>query len=100
MAIVVKDIIWTKRSLGNIEKELEYYGNISKKVANDLSKLIIHSVNKIAQMSGIGREGKIIGVREFVLQTFPYIIVYRVRNNLIEILTIIHQKRKNIQGFY
>ena len=36
----------------------------------------------------MGRPGRVFGTRELVLNKFPYLIPYRVKNNCIEILRI------------
>lgn len=48
----------------------------------------------IALNPGIGRKGRILGTREFVLNDFPYIIPYRVKDGALEILRIVHTSRK------
>jgi toxin ParE1/3/4 len=97
---MVVDVTWTKRSLIHLEAELAYYGQINSQLAKELSIIIKNSISKIQNMPGIGQAGKKIGSRELILQTFPYIIVYRVRDNILEILSIVHQKRKNVKSFY
>ena len=98
--MAVKGVLWTQRSLKNLEAELDYYGAINPILAKELSSIINESVEKIKHLPGIGRSGKHINTREFVLSKYPYIMVYRVRHDILEILTFIHQKRKNIQSYY
>lgn len=97
--MVIK-IVWTKRALLHLKAELEYYGKIDHSLAKELTIEVNNSVKKIADMPGIGRPGKKISIREFILNKYPYVIVYRVRDDILEILAFIHQKRKNIQSFY
>ena len=92
--------IWTERALSNLETEIDYYGEINKALAKELSMEVTESIKNISTMPGIGRPGKKISTREFVISKFPYIIAYRVRSEVLEILAIIHQNRKNIRSFY
>ncbi|HLX54031.1 MAG TPA: type II toxin-antitoxin system RelE/ParE family toxin [Aquella sp.] len=94
------DTIWTERALSNLETELDYYGEINKALAKELSTVVTESIKNISTMPGIGRPGKKISTREFVINKFPYIIAYRIRSEILEILAIIHQNRKNIRSFY
>ncbi len=94
------NILWTKRALSNLETELEYYGEINPALAKELSMIVTESVKNISVMPGIGRPGKKIGTRELTINKFPYIIAYRVRSEILEILAVIHQNRKNIRSFY
>lgn len=92
--------LWTQRAIQHLEAELDYYASINQKLANELSILVTNTVNIITSQPSIGRAGKYIGTREFILSQYPYIIAYRVRNNVLEILAFIHQKRQNIKSHY
>lgn len=93
-------VVWTRRALAHLRTELEYYGKIHAKLARELIQLVEEAIEKIALTPGVGRPGKSLGSREFVLSQYPHIIAYRERNNILEILAFIHQKRKNIQSYY
>ncbi len=94
------NILWTKRALSNLESELDYYGQINPLLAKELTLIIRKSIDTISCMPSIGRSGKKIGTRELVVDKYPYILAYRVRNDVLEVLAIIHQKRKNIHSHY
>ena len=98
--MVVVKVFWTKSALLNLEAELDYYGQINQDLAKELSIIVRDGIEKIQFMPGLGRAGKKIGHREYVLQKYPYIIAYRMRNSVLEILAIVHQQRKNIRSFY
>lgn len=97
---MVVTILWTERAINNLELELDYYGRINPTLAKELSIIIKESVVSIANMPGIGRPGKKLGSRELIINKYPYILAYRVRNETLEILSMIHQHRKNIRSFY
>lgn len=94
------NVVWTKRALANLGAELDYYGQINPQRAKELALIIKDSIEKIVHMPGIGRAGKKIGTREFVLDKYPYIPAYRVRNEMVEILAIVDQQRKNVKSVY
>lgn len=98
--MAVTHFLWTLRAIQHLEAELDYYANINPKLANELTLLVTDTMDVIMSQPGIGRAGKYIGTREFVLTQYPYILVYRVRNDVLEILAFIHQKRKNIHNHY
>ncbi len=60
------------------------------RVANHIRK----AVPEIAHQPGIGRSGRIPGTRERVLVDIPYIIAYRVEENTVVILRVLHTSRK------
>ncbi len=38
----------------------------------------------------MGRPGRVLGTRELIVSSAPYIVPYRVKNNFIEILRVLH----------
>ncbi|WP_370649401.1 type II toxin-antitoxin system RelE/ParE family toxin [Neorhizobium galegae] len=54
---------------------------------------IVASVDILGEMPAAGRMGRIAGTREVVLSDIPYIIPYRVRED-IEIITVMHASQK------
>ena len=42
----------------------------------------------------MGRQGRIDNTRELVIGNTPYIVIYRIKNDAIEILRILHSARK------
>jgi plasmid stabilization system protein ParE len=41
-----------------------------------------------------GRAGRVLGTRELVIASLPYVIAYRVRESHIEILRVMHASRR------
>ncbi|WP_319777687.1 type II toxin-antitoxin system RelE/ParE family toxin [Maridesulfovibrio sp.] len=41
-----------------------------------------------------GRPGRVTGTRELVLDRYPYIVPYRVKDDVVEILRVFHTSRK------
>jgi len=52
---------------------------------------VITAVEILADQPGVGRAGRVEGTRELVLTDIPYTVAYRVKNNTIEILRVLHQ---------
>lgn len=51
-------------------------------------------LDKLRDMPQIGRAGRVFGTRELIMQDFPFLIVYRVRQEYVQILRLIHQSMK------
>ncbi len=51
---------------------------------------IIEAVEQLAGHPGMGRPGRVPGTRELIIARLPYIVVYRVRGNVLEILRVLH----------
>ncbi|MEW6109681.1 MAG: type II toxin-antitoxin system RelE/ParE family toxin [Nitrospirota bacterium] len=56
--------------------------------------MIRQSVEPLIEHPDIGRPGRIEGTRELILTVLPNIIPYRVKNENIEILCVLHAARK------
>lgn len=54
---------------------------------------IHNSVTSLAANPSLGRQGRVDGTRELVVAHMPYIAAYRVRENEIQVLAIIHAAR-------
>jgi toxin ParE1/3/4 len=94
------NVLWTRRAITHLEAELEYYGRINPALAKELSIVIKDSITNIFTLPSMGRPGKKMDTRELIINKYPYIMVYRVKNNVLEIVALIHQSRKNIKSFY
>ena len=55
--------------------------------------MIWDATQTLADNPLIGRNGHVTGTREWVVQQTPYLIVYRAREDRIEILHVYHGKR-------
>ena len=55
---------------------------------------IIVATEAIATFPAIGRQGRVDGTRELVIAELPYIVPYRITNNVVEILRVLHTARK------
>jgi toxin ParE1/3/4 len=52
------------------------------------------AVEQLAAMPGIGRPGRVPGTRELVVTGTPYIVPYRVRDDAVQIITVLHAAQK------
>ena len=87
-------IEWTERSLEDLHEIHEYIARDSKSYANLFIKKIYNTVQKLKDFPNMGRivpEGHNPSVREVVFQN--YRIVYRIIDEIIEIITVFHGSR-------
>lgn len=86
-------IKWTKRAVGNLESVLDYIARDNERAAVQFRVFIIDKVAVLEQHPHMGRTCDVRGARELVIHE-NYIVVYRVRNEALEILRIRHARRK------
>jgi len=87
-------IRWFKDALLYLIELRKYIGNDNAHAAQDVAISILSHVEQLAEHPAMGRTGRVEGTRELVISGLPYIIPYRVKNNTIEILRVLHAARK------
>lgn len=86
-------IRWTVRALRRVDEIGAYIEHDDPDAAARAVARLVASVDMLAELPAVGRIGRIAGTREIVLSDIPYIIPYRVRQD-IEILTVMHAFQK------
>lgn len=84
----------TKLALANLDEIASYYEQQQSGLGYRFANYYYKQLNALKSMPNIGRSGKVMGTRELVLRKFPYLVVYRVRDEFVQILRIFHQHRK------
>ena len=92
-------IRWLKRALASLDAEASFIALDNPAAAAHVVDTIVRSVELLAQHPGLGRPGRVEGTRELVVANTPYLVPYRVRNNVVEILRVFHGARKWPQKF-
>jgi toxin ParE1/3/4 len=81
---------WTPAAAEDLESIYTYLCEHHPSFAQPTIRLLYDSARSLCNFSGRGRPGTISDTRELVLRRLPYIIVYRVTDQIIEILRIYH----------
>lgn len=81
-------IKWLKKALINLEHSAEYLQEQNPQSARDFIKEVHELTELLKTNPAMGRPGRVFGTRELILQKFPYLIPYRVKDNCIEILRV------------
>jgi toxin ParE1/3/4 len=85
---------WLKAALANLDAEAEYIAEDNPAAAGRVVQRIFRAVNLLKENPAMGRAGRVAGTRELVVADTPYIIPYRVRGDVVEILRMFHAARK------
>jgi toxin ParE1/3/4 len=84
-------IKWTdeaSRDLDEIEIYISADGRPQAAVKTVLK--ILKTVKQLIRHPALGRPGRIEGTRELIVSGLPYIIPYRMKNGVIEVLRVFH----------
>ncbi len=87
-------VVWSRRAIRNIRAARAYIARENSVAATVVTERIIQQVATLLNFSpGIGRPGRIAGTRELVIARTPYVVVYRIGMEQVEILAVIHHAR-------
>jgi toxin ParE1/3/4 len=85
---------WSARSRRDLLLIDAFYAQFGSSTALRVIAAIVDAAMTLAQHSRIGIRGKRPGTRHLMVAEYPYIVVYRVRRNSVQIVRVLHQKRR------
>jgi toxin ParE1/3/4 len=85
---------WTEKANRNLDEMEAYIAQDNHEAAVRVVLKVIRSMEQLADSPGLGRPGRILGTRELVIGGTPFLVPYRVRGEVIEILVVLHGARK------
>jgi len=83
-------IKWLDDAIYDLQALRQYIAKDKLSAANRLAKRILNVVNLLPDQPSMGRPGRVLGTRELIVSGTPYIVPYRVKNNSVEILRVLH----------
>lgn len=87
-------IKWLRKSINNLEKIAQYIQQDNTSASLQIIAKIQTSVNQLSEFPFMGRKGRIEGTRELIISNSPYIVIYRIQSDQVEILRILHSSQK------
>ena len=85
---------WTRRSIRALDEIAEYIARDRPLAAQRMFERIQEAVTNLRAHPDLGRPGRVPGTRELIVAGTPFIVPYRVRKDVIEILSILHAARR------
>ena len=85
---------WLRAALRDLDAEVACIAEQNQEAAVRLYTLARERTTLLTRFPDLGRPGRVFGTRELVLERYPYIIPYRVKNNVVEILRLFHTSRE------
>ncbi|HRH87782.1 MAG TPA: type II toxin-antitoxin system RelE/ParE family toxin [Rubrivivax sp.] len=90
---------WLRKALRNLDEEAAYIANDDSAAARIVVERVLNAVAMLAQQPDMGRPGRVPGTRELVVPRTRYIVPYRVRGDVVEILRVFHTSRRLPQSW-
>ena len=83
-------IRWMPLAEQDLEAAYEYVRQDNENAAKQLVARIFSAVGVLTRYPLTGREGRVQGTRELAVARTPYVIAYRIRQDEIQILAVLH----------
>lgn len=84
------EIIWSDLSRSDLLGIITYLTEEDHRLADRALQKIKKAVASLETFPNRGRPGRLVHTKELLVQDLPYMLVYRIRNNNLEILRILH----------
>lgn len=81
---------YVPRARAQLRRIGRYIAQDSPTAAQQVVARITDAVDGLATFPTMGRPGRVIGTRELIVTGTPYVVAYRVRENAVEVLAVIH----------
>ncbi len=85
---------WLQAARANLIAVSEYISQDNPDVAATTVSTIVKAVETLERFPTLGRPGRISGTRELVVSGTPYIVPYRVRGDVVQLIRVFHASRK------
>jgi plasmid stabilization system protein ParE len=85
---------WTKLAAANLAHICDYSENRFGAAQAKRAALSIYAAGSLKEMPNRGRVGRKPGTREITVGRLPFVIVYRVQKEAVQILRILHDSQQ------
>ena len=87
-------ICWLEKAAIDLEEAYEFILFDNPLAAKNEINKVLEAVEWLSGNPGMGKAGRVVKTRELVVAGTPYIVIYRVKGNRLEILRIFHGARQ------
>ena len=87
-------VVWTARALRDLAALRAYISQDNLPAAERQVEFVLAAVAGLGRFPDIGRPGRRSGTREIVIGRTPYLVPYRVRGELVEVLRVLHGRQR------
>jgi toxin ParE1/3/4 len=87
-------VLWTIRASAQLEAAYDFVPEENVSAAEKQLDMIKQAVEQLVNFPEMGRPGRVYGTRELIIQSTPYIVAYRLKGSVVEILALLHGARR------
>ncbi len=85
---------WSPAAAEDLFRIIEYIRQENAPAAQRIAKTIYESAGSLKSFPNKSRTGRVEGTRELPLPPLPFLVVYRIREEVVEIANVIHGAQK------
>jgi len=88
------EVKWTPAALSDLKDAGDYIGQDNPPAAQAMAGRVREGVEYLMDHPNLGRTGRMRGTRELVISGSPFVVIYRIRFDQVQILRVLHHARK------
>ena len=88
------ELRWTPSALRDLDDAGDYLAQDNMSAAAGMGRRVQEAVEYLEKHPALGRSGRLPATRELVVSGTPFIVVYRVRLDRIQVLCVLHHASK------
>jgi len=90
----VRRVKWLRKALQNLQQAYDYIAEDDPDAAAKVILKMQAGVNQLEEFPMLGYVGRVQGTRELVMANTPYVVIYRVKGNMVQILRVLHHSKR------
>ena len=87
-------IRWLPQAQSNRLEQLEFIAQDNPLAAINQDEEIERQINMLLAHPKMGRPGRVAGTRELVISSTPFVVIYRLQGQGIEVLRLLHSAQQ------
>jgi toxin ParE1/3/4 len=85
---------WTFTAISDLKAAGEFISLDNPAAARRMAERIDEATGYLLDYPHMGRPGRVVSTKELVVSGTPFIVIYRVRGGLVQVLRVLHHSRK------
>jgi len=85
---------WSPTARHDLRQVEAFIAHDNPRAAAEMAERIIQATERLTTFPNSGRPGRLPHTRELVIPGTPFILPYRVKNDVVEILAVLHGARR------
>lgn len=83
-------IRWTPEAATDLQQIARHILRDNPSAARSVVRTLTEGIERLSKFPNLGRPGQVSNTRELVFASLPYIAIYRLKDEVVEILRIYH----------